>query len=44
MIEKIVNSINGQGVFDELTKNDIDEVIEMFQELQEKIDGEYRWF
>lgn len=42
MIEKIVNSINGQGVFDELTKNDIDEVIEMFQELQEKIDGEYR--
>lgn len=39
MIEKIINSINGQGTFDELTKNDIDEVIKMFQELQEKIDG-----
>lgn len=39
MIEKIINSINGQGTFDELTKNDIDKVIEMFQELQEKIDG-----
>lgn len=39
MIEKIINSINGQGAFDELTKNDIDEVIEMFQKLQEKIDG-----
>lgn len=38
MIEKIINSINGQGIFDELTKNDIDEVIRMFQELQEKID------
>lgn len=39
MIEKITNSIKGQGAFDELTKKDIDEVIEMFQELQEKIDG-----
>ena len=39
MIEKIINSINGQGTFDELTKSDIDEVIKMFQELQEKIDG-----
>lgn len=39
MIEKIVNSVNGQGTFDELTKNDIDNVIGMFRELQEKIDG-----
>ena len=39
MIEKIKNSINGQGAFDELTKNDIDEVVEIFQKLQEKIDG-----
>lgn len=39
MIEKIVNSVNGQGTFDELTKNDIDNVIDMFRELQEKIDG-----
>lgn len=39
MIEKIINSINGQGTFDELTKNDIDKVVEMFQKLQEEIDG-----
>lgn len=39
MVEKIINSINGQGKFDELTKNDIDDVIKMFQELQEKIEG-----
>lgn len=39
MIEKIINSVNGQGTFDELTKNDIDNVIGMFRELQEKIDG-----
>lgn len=38
MIEKITNSIKGQGAFDELTKNDIDEVIKIFQKLQEKID------
>lgn len=36
---KIVNSINGQGKFDELTKNDIDDVIKMFQELQTKVEG-----
>jgi hypothetical protein len=39
MIEKIVNSVNGQGKFDELTKEDIDKVISMFCELQEKIEG-----
>lgn len=39
MVEKIVNSINGQGRFDELTKNDIDDVIKMFRELQEKVEG-----
>ena len=39
MEEKIVNSINGQGRFDELTKNDIDDVIKMFRELQEKVEG-----
>ena len=38
MIEKITNSVNGQGTFDELTRSDIDEVIKMFRELQEKID------
>ena len=36
--KKIVNSVNGQGKFDELTKNDIDDVIKMFRELQEKIE------
>ena len=39
MVEKIVNSVNGQGNFDELTKNDIDDVIKMFQELQKKVEG-----
>lgn len=39
MVEKIINSINGQGRFDELTKNDIDDVIRMFRELQEKVEG-----
>ena len=39
MIEKIINSVNGQGTFDELSKSDIDNVIGLFRELQEKIDG-----
>ena len=39
MVEKIVNSVNGQGKFDEFTKNDIDDVIKMFQELQTKVEG-----
>lgn len=39
MVEKIVNSVNGQGRFDEFTKKDIDEVIRMFRELQEKVEG-----
>lgn len=38
MVEKIVNSVNGQGKFDELTKDDIDDVIKMFRELQQKIE------
>ncbi|MBM6831852.1 hypothetical protein [Faecalicoccus acidiformans] len=37
MVEKILNSVNGQGKFDELTKNDIDNVIKIFQELEAKI-------
>lgn len=39
MVEKIVNSVNGQGKFDEFTKKDIDDVIKMFQELQIKVEG-----
>ena len=38
MVEKIVNSVNGQGKFDEFTKKDIDDVIKMFQELQIKVE------
>lgn len=34
-----MNSVNGQGKFDEFTKNDIDDVIKMFQELQTKVEG-----
>ena len=39
MLEKIVNSVNGQGKFNELTKKDIDDVITVFQKLQKKVDG-----
>lgn len=39
LVEKITNSLNGCGTYDELTKEDIDEVISVFKELQEKIDG-----
>lgn len=39
LVEKIVNSVKGQGKFDEFTKKDIDDVIKMFQELQTKVEG-----
>lgn len=39
LIEKITNSLKGYGTYDELTKNDIDQIIVAFKELQEKIDG-----
>jgi hypothetical protein len=38
MIEKIENSLKGKDVYDELTKTDIDHIIGIFQELQEKVD------
>ena len=38
LIEKITNSLNGYGTYDELTKSDIDQVISAFKELQEKLD------
>lgn len=38
LVEKIMNSLNGCGTYDELTKEDIDKVIDAFKELQEKID------
>lgn len=37
--EKIINSLNGVGTYDELTKVDIDNLISAFKEIQEKIDG-----
>ena len=38
-LNMILNAVNGQGKFDEFTKNDIDDVIKMFQELQTKVEG-----
>lgn len=35
---KIENSLEGKDVYDELTKTDIDHIIGIFQELQEKVD------
>ena len=39
LTEKILNSIKGYTIYDELTKEDIDKIIIAFTELQEKIDG-----
>ncbi len=36
--EKIINSLQGIGTYDELTKNDIDHIIKAFKELEEKLD------
>lgn len=36
--EKIINSLQGIGIYDELTKSDIDRLIVAFTEIQEKID------
>ena len=39
LVEKITNSLKGYGMYDELTKHDIDQVIVAFKELQERLDG-----
>lgn len=39
LIEKILNSLNGIGAYDELSKTDIDKLIFEFKQIQEKIDG-----
>lgn len=39
LIEKIVNSLEGVAQYDELTTNDIDDIIVAFKELQRNIDG-----
>lgn len=36
--EKIINSLQGIGTYDELTKTDLDHLISAFKELQEKIE------
>lgn len=36
--EKIINSLEGMEAYDELTKDDIDQMIEAFKEIQEKLD------
>lgn len=36
--EKIINSLNGVGTYDELTKSDIDQLIKAFKVIQEKLD------
>ena len=36
--EKIINSLQGLGTYDELSKDDIDQLIVAFKEIQEKLD------
>lgn len=38
--EKIINSLQGIGAYDELTKTDIDQLIAAFKDIQEKINVE----
>ncbi len=37
--EKVLNTLNGSEVYDELSKKDIDDIIDLFKKLQEQIDG-----
>lgn len=37
--EKVIDTLKGKKVYDELTKSDIDELIQAFREIQEIIDG-----
>lgn len=37
LVQKILNSLEGRAVYDELTKTDIDKVIDEFKKLQEKL-------
>ena len=39
LVEKIINSLNGLNEYDELSKTDIDELIEAFKKLEEKVNG-----
>lgn len=37
LVQKILNSLEGRAVYDELTKTDIDKVIDEFKKLQERL-------
>ncbi len=39
LIEKIINLLNGTREYQELTKTDIDKIVDIFKEVQEKING-----
>lgn len=39
LVEKIINSLNGLNEYDELSKTDIDKLIEAFKKLEEKVNG-----
>lgn len=39
LIEKIINLLNGTREYEELTKLDIDKIVNIFKEVQEKING-----
>jgi len=37
--EKVIGTLNGTSIYDELTKTDIDTLVNAFKEIQEQIDG-----
>ena len=39
LLDKIYNSLNGEDIYDELKKEDIDEAIAVFKQIQEWLDG-----
>lgn len=39
LIDKVINSLKGENVYDELTKTDIDNVIKAFKQIQNKLDS-----
>lgn len=39
LLDKIYNSLNGEDIYDELKKEDIDDAITVFKQIQERLDG-----
>lgn len=39
LLDKIYNSLNGEDIYDELKKEDIDDAIAVFKQIQERLDG-----